>query len=130
MDTFVLVFKTPTPLNWNFSINLEFCQYLTQNWVYIHQTLDKDVTWHAKFIRMMSSSLQGILIVEIQYGGHFVNETEISHLPTFSLKQNWILIHQTMDKDVTLHAEFGPMIRFSLQGILTVKIQDGGHFCR
>ena len=114
MDTFVLVFKTPTPLNWNFSINLEFCQYLTQNWVYIHQTLDKDVTWHAKFSQMMSSSLQGILIVEIQDGGHFVNETEISHLPIFSQTQNWILIHQTMGKDVTLHAEFDQMIIFSL----------------
>ena len=43
---------------------------------------------------------------------------------------DWILIPQTMDKDVTLRAEFGPMIRFSLQGILTVKIQDGGHLCK
>ena len=119
-----------TPLNWNFSINLEFCQYLTQNWVYIHQTLDKHVTWHSEFIQMISFSLKGILIVKIQDGGHFVNETEISHLPTFSLTQNWILIHQTMDKDVTLRAEFGPKIRFSLQSILTVKIQDGGHFCK
>jgi len=114
MDTFVLVFKTPTLLNWNFSINLEFCQYLTQNWIYIHQTLDKDVTWHAKFSRLISFSLQGILIVEIQDGGHFVNETEISHLPIFSQTQNWILIHQTMGKDVTLHAEFDQMIIFSL----------------
>ena len=113
MDTFVLVFKTPTLLNWNFSINLEFCQYLTQNWVYIHQTLDKDVTWHAKFTRMINFS-QGILIVKIQDGGHFVNETEISHLPTFSLTQDWILIHQTTEKDVTLHAEFVRMISFSL----------------
>ena len=55
---------------------------------------------------MISFSLQGILIVEIQDGGHFVNETEISHLPIFSQTQNWILIHQTMGKVVTLHAEF------------------------
>ena len=61
---------------------------------------------------------------------NFVNETEILCLPTFSLTQNWLLIHQTMYKDVTLHAEFGPMIRFSLQCIVTVKIQDGGHFCK
>ena len=63
---------------------------------------------------MISFSLQGILIVEIQDGGHFVNETEISHLPIFSQTQNWILIHQTMGKDVTLHAEFDQMIIFSL----------------
>ena len=69
-------------------------------------------------------------MVKIQDGGHFVNESEISRLPTFSLTQNWILIHQTMDKDITLRDGFNPMIRFSLQGILTVKIQDGGHFCK
>ena len=115
MDTFVQVFTTPTPLNWNFSINFEFCQYLTHNWVYIHQTEDINVTLHAEFSRMISSlSLQGILIVKIQDGGHFVNDTEISCLTTFSLTQNWILIHQTMDKDVTLYAEFDQMISFSL----------------
>ena len=72
MDTFVLVFTTPTPLNWNFSINFEFCQYLTHNWVYIHKTEDRNVTLHAEFSRMISSlSLQGILIVKIQDGGQF-----------------------------------------------------------
>ena len=72
MDTFVLVFTTPTPLNWNFSINFKFCQDLTHNWVYIHQAEDINVTLHAEFSRMISSlSLQGILIVKIQNGGQF-----------------------------------------------------------
>ena len=72
MDTFVLVFTTPTALNWNFSLNFKFCQYPTHYWVYIRQTEDINVTLHAEFSRMISSlSLQGILVVKIRDGGQF-----------------------------------------------------------
>ena len=53
-------------------MNWEFCQYLIQNWVYIHQTSGKDVTLHVEFSQMISFSLQGIVIIKIQEGGHFV----------------------------------------------------------
>jgi len=43
-------------------MNLEFCQYITQKWVCIRQTKEKDVIWHAEFSQMVSFSLQGILV--------------------------------------------------------------------